>query len=272
MWTLFKGLVILFWLTTTVLMVRDVYFPPNHELREVPVGVVIKGFLDHGFKLNSMQVFHNGEKIGHATVDVRKVTPSDPTSDYILPISITLEANAIPSLGGMASLTGKVELKGGTEWAGVSGTVRMPQGKVLEFHWDKGEKLPHFVFKENGQWKMDDHMALLMLGQSALAPQVQSLLPSLLQGAGQPRESVPTGEEDGLMKLQSREGNLTLAGQKRRGYMVDLTFMDTYHVKAVFTEAHELVLVELPEGYVIEDLNMYHLEPDIDDGVTKVGQ
>jgi len=268
MWTLFKGLVILFWLTTTVLLVRNVYFPPNHQLHEIPAGVVMKGFLDHGAELNAMQIFHNNEKIGHAVVTPRKVKPSDPASDYILTFSGSLEPNTVPSVQGMVSWSVEIRLKGEADWSGVGGLVRFSQS-VLDFHWDRGEKFPHFVLKQNGQWKMDDRTAAPWLAQGMLGPQVASLL----QAPAKDKEAAPAAaEEDGLIKVHSQEGILILAGQKRRGYMIDLTFMDTYHMRAMFTEAHELALVELPEGYKLEDSNVYNLEPDIDDGGMKQGK
>lgn len=269
MWPLFKASVILFWLTTTVLLLRNVYFPPTHHLHEIPASVVLKGFLDHGTELNSMQIFHDHQKIGHAAVNPPKVKPSDAASDYRLTFSGSLDPDAIPSIPGSVLWSLELRLKGGIEWAGLSGWVRMTQNSTfLEFNWDKGEKFPHFVLKQNGEWKMDDRVAAPFLAQGMLGSQLASFLPGLPKDAA----AAPPSEEDGLIKVRSQEGILTLAGQKRRGYVIDLSFMDTYHAKAVFTEAHELALVELPEGYKLEEINVYNLEPDIDDGGNKTGQ
>jgi hypothetical protein len=56
---------------------------------------------------------------------------------------------------------------------------------------------------------------------------------------------------------------MSLAGQRRRGYVIDFTIMDQYRAKAFFTEAGELALVEMPDGWRALDQIIYQLVPEI---------
>ena len=69
------------------------------------------------------------------------------------------------------------------------------------------------------------------------------------------------GQED-FMKVTAREGSMKIAGQRRKGYVIEFSLMDHYHAKAFFTEAGELAIVELPEGYRAVEPVIHGLVPD----------
>ena len=65
------------------------------------------------------------------------------------------------------------------------------------------------------------------------------------------------------MKLTAREGLMDLAGKNRRCYVLEITMMDHYHLKALFTEVGELARVDLPQGYTLLEPLVFGLAPDL---------
>jgi hypothetical protein len=55
---------------------------------------------------------------------------------------------------------------------------------------------------------------------------------------------------------------MNIGGQKRQGFTMEIGAAENLKLKAFFTEAGELALVTLPEGYRLMDQTIYGLAPD----------
>ena len=257
MWLTLKSLIIVFWLLSTTLLVRSVYFPDGAQLADVPAQVVLKLFLEHGTERNAMLLFHDDKRVGHGSLSARKMGRDDPRSDSQLFATGKIEKGEIPSVNSDVIWRFDLKLLHGEEFGGVTGQLRFPStSTLLNFQWNKDEKLPHFELKVKGEVMMNDQTAAPFLAQ-AFAGQGSTTLPG---GA-----TLSTASTDGLLQMKSHEGTLKLAGQKQHGYVLEFTLMETYHAKAFFTEAGELALVELPEGYRLMESTVHNLEPGLDD-------
>ena len=261
MWRALNFLIIAFWVLMTALLVRNVYYPEGTEFAEVPPRVILKSFLDQGGLINTLHVYHRDQKIGHAAVNPRKLSESPLESDYDLLISGLLDEGTFPDVKGRISWHLDLRLDNGDSWGGASGRVRlMDSGTVFDFNWEKNQAIPTFSMKQNGLVVADDSLVQPLIAQMMLGQTHSSTLPD-----GTP---VNSKGGDGVFTVKSREGKMKIAGQKRKGYVIELGFMDRYNLKAFFTEAGELALVELPEGYRLLEPVIYGLIPDDPDEET----
>jgi len=263
MWPAFKILIIASWLVVMSQMVRKVYFPEGSQLAEVPARVVLKLFLEQGTKLNALILFKDGKKIGHASLNARQLDRDSPDSDFQLYATGGLDKGGVPSVDSEIGWRLDLRLLQGEHWGGLGGQIRMPSlATTLDFHWEQSEKMPRFELKQNGQVTMNEQLAAPFVAQ-AFAGQGSAVIPG--------GTVVNTANAEGLIRMKSREGILVLAGQKRRGYVLEFTIMETYQAKAFFTEAGELALVELPNGYRLLESTIHNLEPDLDEEGVKPG-
>lgn len=261
MWRTLNFLIIAFWVLMTALLVRNVYFPEGTGFAEVPPRVILKSFLDQGGLINTLHVYHRDRKIGHAAVNPRKMTEDPEDHDYDLLISGLLDKDAFPDFEGPISWHLDLRLDHGESWGGASGRVRlMASSTIFDFNWEKDKAIPTFTVKRNGQVVADDTLVQPFIAQMMLG---QTPAPTLPDGTA----ITPQGME-GVFSVKSREGSMKIAGQKRKGYVIELGFMDRYNLKAFFTEAGELALVELPEGYRMLEPVIYGLIPDDPDEET----
>jgi hypothetical protein len=250
MWRFLQIFVVAFWLVMTAWLVRSVYFPEDAGFAEVPPKLILKTFLEQGGLINTLHVFHRDRKIGNAAVTPRR-SGEGADADYDLLISGLLDKDAIEDVDGPISWHMELHLLHGDAWGGAVGRVRLLSSNTsLDFNWAKDKSIPAFTLKKNGLVVADDTLVQPLIAQMTMGQE------PALPGGVDPEGVAST------FNVKSREGLIKLAGQKRKGYVIEVGFMDRYNLKAFFTEAGELALVELPEGYRLLEPVIYGLIPD----------
>jgi hypothetical protein len=248
----FTGLVLAFWLVMTVLLVRYTYFPEGSKFAEVPPRVVMKLFLDQGAKNNAMHVYHYEKKIGHAAFDARKVrsidsAPGDRVT-HVIKINGLLERGMLSAVKEPVIWRMEARLKGMEEFEFFKAHIFMQDsGLTADFVWNVGDRTPKISLSTKG-------------GTSPEAQMLQNLLSQVL-GSG----TLPGGEaapSEDSVQLSTREGSMNIGGQKRQGFTMEIGAAETWRMKAFFTEAGELALVTLPDGYRLMEQTIYGLAPD----------
>lgn len=253
--------IVAFWLVMAGWLVRTVYYPEGAGFAEVPPRVILKAFLEQGGLINTLHVYHREEKIGHAAVNPRRLGEGANGPDYALLISGLLDKGAVPGADGPVSWHLDLRLNNMDTWAGASGRVRLlATSTVMDFSWPKSQNLPTFTVRRNGAVVADDTLLQPLIAQMMLNPAGSPTLPD-----GTPIPAQGVGD---MISVKSREGSMKIAGQRRSGYVIEMGFMDRYSIKAFFTEAGELALVELPDGYRLLEPVIYGLIPDDPDEET----
>jgi len=253
-WRLISALILLFWAVMMGLIIRDVYFPDHSHFAQVPVPLVFDLFLEEAAAFNNtLHLYHGQEKMGHATFALRRL---DEQNELVYALaangSITVPAAKEKAEVGFR-LTG--ELMAAERWRQFAVHISSPETDTeADMAWREGDKLPHMEVKKGGQVVMNTAMAKGMLDSPATAGWLTQILPM---------SSLPQAS---AMKLEAREGRLSLAGKQRRCYIVTATLMQGYATQLFFTEIGELARVELPGGYRLIEPMMHGLEPGLKTG------
>ena len=247
-WRILSIFIVLFWCVMTGLLIRVTYFPYGTSFVEVPPRLVLRLFLEQGSTVNTLHLYHRERKIGGAAVSARRLHNGG-ENDFVLMMAGSLDKGAIEGVEGMLGWRLNLPLLNGERWGGINGQIRFPdQGGVLEFDWQAGQPTPRFTLRQRGQITADEGLLQTqlqaMFGQQGLPP-----------GMG-------AGSSADLISVQAREGAFKLAGQKRKGYLLTLGFMDKHQIKVFFTETGELALAELPNGYRALEPVVYGLIPE----------
>ena len=253
----FMALVLAFWLVMTVLLVRYTYFPEGSQFAEVPPRVVMKLFLEQGSKNNTMHVYHYDKKIGHASIDTRPIRHIDARgrepSGHVLRMSGVLEKGMLKSVGEAVHWRLEARLKRMEEFEFLKGHILMDEsGFTAEFLWRTGDRAPKIWLTQGGETMAQSQM-------------LQTLLEQVMGGGmalpGQSPDSTGSAAAE-QVHMSTREGTMNIGGQKRHGYTLEIGAVDRWRLKAFFTEAGELALVTLPEGYRLMEQVIYGLAPD----------
>lgn len=251
--------VLAFWLVMSVLLVRVVYFPDGTGFGKVPPELVLKMFLEQGTTLNTLHVYHKERKLGFASISQRRTGAKDKerSGDFVIFASGGMDKGAFAQVPGEVAWRVDFTVEALSKWKGSKGQVRIPESRmVLDFDWKSGQALPQFSLKQHG---------LVIADEKVVAPLVTQVLGS--PGA-QTGLAAQAGEEDaGLVKVTAREGTMTFAGQMRRGYVVEFSVMERWKARAFVTEAGELAVVDLPEGYRLVEPIIHGLAPEYDEEV-----
>lgn len=239
MWRVITCTIFAFWALMLTLLVRATYYPEESRFAQLPPRAVLRMFLDQPNSSTTLHLYHGGLKVGHVFLSAHRSNESANTEDYSLLVSGLLEKGAVEEMDGALSWRINMLLLGGERWGGATGQIRLhDSASVFDFNWPRAQRLPAFTMRKGTEIVADDKL-------------LQTLMP----------EMPPDSGEGDLVKATAREGTMKLAGQKRRGYVLDLTIMD-YHVKAFFTEAGELAFAELPGGYRALEPVVHGLVPD----------
>ena len=239
MWRFITLLIFAFWAVMVTLLIRATYYPEESRFAQLPPRAVLKMFLDQANSSNTLHLYHEGVKVGHVFLSAHHPSDRLDSDDYSLLISGLLEKGAVKDLDGALSWRVGMLLLGAERWGGASGQVRLhDSATVFDFNWPQSAQLPAFTLRKGTEIVADDKL-------------LQMLIP----------ETVPDAGGDQLINVRAREGVMMLAGQNRRGYVLELKFME-YHVKAFFTEAGELAFAELPGGYRALEPVVHGLVPD----------
>jgi hypothetical protein len=248
----FMGLVLAFWLVMTVLLVRYTYFPEGSRFAEVPPRVVMKLFLEQGAKNNAMHVYHYDKKIGHAAFEARKVKsieslPGDPVT-HVVKINGLLERGMLSAVREPVIWRLEARLKGMEEFEYFKAHIYMQDsGMTAELVWNVGERAPRISLSAKE-------------GPSPEAQILQTLLAQVLGTGSLPGGAATPSEQS--VQLIARQGNMNIGGQKRLGFTMEIGATESWKMKAFFTEAGELALVTLPDGYRLMEQTIYNLAPD----------
>ncbi len=255
----FMVLVLAFWLVMTVLLVRFTYFPEGSQFAEVPPRVVLKLFLDQGSKNNTMHLYHYDQKIGHASMDSRVLRFIDgtkgPPKGHVLRVNGLLEKGAIQSIPDAILWRLEIQVQDLERMSLFKGQLRLQEsGMVVDFAWQAGERAPKISLSQRGAPATDTLMLQLLLNQVLGGGGVEKLTNPPAAADQPPREEV--------VQLKTREAKMNLGGQKRSGYALEIGGLDRLRLKAFFTEAGELALVTLPDGYRLIEPVIFGLTPD----------
>ncbi len=224
------------------LLVRVTYFPEGSQFAQMPPSIVLKMFLDRGASGKQLHLYHGEKKIGHVTLDVRRMPEAQSPDDYTLLLTGSMDGGALPDVASSLNWRLNINLREAQRWAGAAGQVRMPgDGLLLDFKWLEGKPTPAFTLQRRGVLQADDGLLQPILGQFNASP-----------GAAQ----------DDMFKVSAREGTMKIAGQKCKGYVIGFSVMDRYKATAFFTEEGNLALMELPDGYRALEPNIHGLVPD----------
>ncbi|WP_265595951.1 hypothetical protein [Verrucomicrobium sp. BvORR106] len=249
--------VLVFWVAMTGLLVRMVYFPDHSRFVEVPPRLVLKGFLEGGATINTLHVYKKDQKLGHASVSTQRVWTGG-VNQYRVHFSGVLDKGAIEMVDAPINWRLQLFLEDLDTWAGAKGQVRLGDtNTVLDFEWSKDERMPRFTLKQKGQVVADDDSIQPMLG-AFMGPQAAGAGPVLPEGLG----LAPGADVATLFHLKTLQGVMMLAGTERQAFLLELSAMDHWKAKAFFTDAGELALVDLPEGWRLVEPVIYGLVPE----------
>jgi len=255
LWRLFTASIIAFWLVMTVLLVRVTYYPEGSQFAKVPTATIFKMFLERTTGSNPLHIYHRDKKAGYATLTLHRTRAVDGTADYVVMMQATMDRGALDFVDSQVIGHVNLELHGMERWGGMNGFLRLPDVRTtFDFNWSENESLPKFTLRAGGT-TMDDKMLRVMMPLMSGANGVQP----------PPGMNLPPVNTQSSLQLTAREGAMTLAGQKRHGYVMELTIMDKRRAKAFFTEAGDLALVEMPDGWRALDPVIYGLLPEIPD-------
>jgi hypothetical protein len=246
------GLVLAFWLVMTVLLVRYTYFPEGSRFAEVPPRVVMKLFLEQGVKNNAMHVYHYDKKIGHASFEARKVKsieslPGDPVT-HVVKINGLLEKGMLSAVKDPIIWRLEARLKGMEQFEYFKAHIYMQDsGITAELVWNAGDRAPKISFASKEGPRPETEMLQTLLGQ-------------VLGSGSMPGGAAAPSEQS--VQLTTRQGTMNIGGQKRLGFTMEIGATEAWKMKAFFTEAGELALVTLPDGYRLMEQTIYGLAPD----------
>ena len=116
------------------------------------------------------------------------------------------------------------------------------------------------IFSAMAKYHEELQKAGMLLDASGLQPTSKGWR---IKYSGEKRTVIDGAFAEGALQLTAREGVVMLAGQKRRGYVMELKIMDQNRAKIFFTEAGELALVEMTDGWRALDPIIYGLVPEI---------
>lgn len=245
-----------FWALMTLLLVRMIYFPDHSRYVEVPPRVVLRGFLDGGTTNNTLHIYRKDQKVGHASVTARRVWTNG-VNQYRVHFSGVLDKGVLEVEEGQVNWRLEIALDNLDTWSGAKGQIRLGESStVLDFEWVKNERVPRFTLKQKGMVVADDVSIQPMLS-AFMGPQggVSGAVP---EGLGLP----PNADVATMIRVKALEGLMELAGQQRHAYLLEFIAMDHWKAKAFFTDAGELALMDLPEGWRLVEPVIYGLVPE----------
>lgn len=260
-WRTISALGILFWAVMTGLLIRDAYFPEESRFAEVPPKVVLDLFLNHRESATTLLLYRGEEKLGHSTITVRKQPPAPgQTSIYDLQGSGQVEGKAFGAEGSDLTWRMSSELDEGQEWKTMifqtgwrpgDGPWDARDGVAATVVWKRDSGSPTFEVRQGGKVIMDTAKANSMLKGGSLP--LGGLLGSSLGAAA----------ASNMAQVKAREGAMTLAGKRRKCYILQMQFMGLYEIKMLFTEAGELARIDLPQGYHLLEPTIHGLGASI---------
>lgn len=258
MWRTVSLLILGFWLVMSSLLVRYVWFPEGTQFAEVPPRMVLRQFLEQGSAVSNagtLDIYHRDQKLGHATMSCRRVRESQ--SDYLIRLDGVLEKGTVNHVAGTIRWGMSLRLLDVENFGELKGNIRLEEERrVIEFSWQRGARLPTISLRGGADADVN-------------APVMQAMIEQILGTGGASAMTEGLGVAPGtdiasLVQVKARDSVMDFAGHKSKGYLLEFTAMDHWKARAFITEAGELALVDLPEGYRLVEPDIHGLTPDYD--------
>ena len=263
MWRVISILIVMFWAVMTTLLVRYTWFPEGSAFAQVPPRVVLKQILEQSSAVSTASTFHiyrQDRKLGQASVSCRRLpTKVDATeAGFSVRLDGVLDKGSLGNMEETYSFGVELKLRDVEHFAGIRGHVRMEKGRTLTaFTWEPGASQPSITVKREGKMVLDDQLIQPMIAQMLGGGGAENLAGNL--------GVAPEADVGSLVELKARETVKVFAGQKSKGYTLEWIIMNRWRVRAFLTEAGELALVDLPEGYRLVEPVIHGLAPEYDD-------
>ncbi len=255
-WRIFTAFIILFWAVMTGFIIRETYFPDQSRFSEVPVRMIFELFLTEVAVFNNtLDIYHENIKLGHTTFTIKKISDNKNELTYAVLVNGSLQ---VPTEGGSvnANFHCVAELVDAEHWRSFKLEFKSPSVETEALiSWKQGDAMPEVMVTKSGRVVMNTEMAKAMI----------QLKGTLSSGSNQLFELLPSGAlpDIGTCKLKAREGQMDLAGKRRRCYVVELPLVPGNDMKMYFSELGELARVEMPYGYRLIEPMMHGLEPGL---------
>ena len=241
-WRIISALIVGFWAVMAGLLVRDTYFPEESRFAAVPPRRVLDLFLDHHRLLSALHLFHEKDRVGHASFSVRlrERDPEVPRQTYDLQATGLIEERARNTGAGNISWQMALDLLEGERPVALTLRVNLDASRTsVLVLWKEGDARPFFEVRNSGVLAADSN------SMAAMMPMLGAL------------GGLPAGTN--TVSVTAREGLMELAGRQRRCYVLRLSMTEAYQIKAVFTQAGELARVDLPQGFHLLEPMMHGL-------------
>ncbi len=254
-WRAAAALTVLFWAVMSGLLVRDVCFPEASHFSVVPPKVVIGLFLRQSDTFGSnLHLYHHHEKIGHASLQVGHRIKPDHQSVYdVLARGVVEESAGNGTRRVVATWSVGCVLADAERWQHLTLAAEFPQREAtMRVVWDEKLPTPEVLVRQGHRVIMDSRDVGLLFGggQDGMLAALSAMGASLPGNHG--REQ--------MMKLHAREGLMTLAGRERKCFVLTLPFFAQNEVSMIFTEAGELVRIDLPDDYTLLEPTIHGLQ------------
>ncbi len=266
MWRILSLVILSFWLVMTALLVRYTWFPDGTVFSEVPPRVVLQQFLEQGSAVSNagtLHIYRREEKIGDATLTCRR--SREKSTDFSVRVDGVLYRGALAQVEDEIRWGFTLRLIDVDTFGEIKGTIRFQDARrIIDFLWKRGDRVPLISLRGN-EGDVDSMMMQTMITQM-LSGGGAGMMGGLggLGGLGQDLGAAPSTDISSLIQMKAHDGEMDFAGQKSKGYMLDFTAMERWKARAFITEAGELVLVDLPEGYRLVEPVIHNLAPDYD--------
>ncbi|MDB6074734.1 MAG: hypothetical protein JWO89_2374 [Verrucomicrobiaceae bacterium] len=248
LWRIATGLIVLFWAVMTVLLVRHTYFPTEAEFAVIPVKMLMERYAKNPNLSNTLQLMQGGQKCGNVTLVLIewKDQQTGAHKGYTLQAGgmVEQEPRATPESRVTWSFSG--DFTDDERWERVAlGAQSSVTKTFVSVGWRKGQEIPSIEVRKGDKVIMDTAGALNEAKQSPMMAGMGGLT-SFIPGLGGMNKAVSL---ETLIHLSAREAAMPLGGKPRKAFVLTTSLMSLYQAKTWFTEAGEVVRVDLPGGY-----------------------
>ena len=258
LWRLASALILIFWAVMTTLLVRHTYFPAEAEFAPVPMSLLMQRFASTAMPSNTLQLRQGKTLLGNATLAIVdwKDTATGASKGYTWQVGGMIEAP--PDLGQQARVTWNFSGDYTTDgrWERIALSARSSATDTfVNVSWKLGQELPVIEVRKGDKIVMDTATAMeqaksnpMLAGMGGMT----SMLPSFLGNKAVSLEH--------LINLSAKEASIRLGNRQRKAFLLTASLMNLYQTKAWFTEAGEIIKVDLPQGYRLTNPLVFGLD------------
>lgn len=248
LWRLATGLIVLFWAVMTVLLVRHSYFPSEAEFAAIPVRMLMERYSRNPSIGNTLQLMQGDRKCGNVTLVLLDwkdlATGAHKGFTWQAGGSVEAEPRTTPETRVTWSFSG--DFTDDERWERMAlGAQSSATKTFVSVGWRTGQEMPAIEVRKGDKVIMDTAGALAQAKQSPMMAGMGGIT-SLIPGMGTMNKAVSL---EHLIRLGAKEAAMPLGGKPRKAFVLTTSLMSLYQAKAWFTEAGELVRVDLPSGF-----------------------